>query len=128
MTEFHKASTIAEQAAFQIAKDWEGTSTVLRFLGKVPSGKCVVLIGNYAGGERAIFSALQKTIGDKESAAVYDLFSTHVDQRHTHKSGGNLLNTINRSIVDDILNRNGFKENTRVNSGYYKNMYSGGHG
>ena len=106
MSEFLRASTVAEKAAFQIAKDWEGTSTVLRFFGKVPPGKSVVLIGNYAGGESAIFSALQKTIGDEESAAVHDLFSTHVERPYTHKSGGNLLKTINQGLVDEILNRN----------------------
>ena len=107
MSEFHKASTVAEHATFQIAKQWEGTSMVLSFFGKVPTGKSVVLIGNYAGGERAIFSALQKTIGDKESAAVHDLFSTHVQRPHYHQSGGNLLKTINECVVDDILSRNG---------------------
>ena len=107
MSEFHRASTVAEQAAFQIAKDWEGTSTVLRFFGKVPPGKSVVLIGNYAGGERAIFSALQKTIGDEKSAPVHDLFKTHVERpSSTHRSAGNLLRTINQSLVDEILSRN----------------------
>ena len=108
MSEFHKASTVAENATFQIAKQWEGTSTDLSFFGKVPTGKSVVLIGNYAGGECAIFSALQKTIGDKESAAVHDLFSTHVQRPYyTQQSGGNLLKTINEFVVDDILSRNG---------------------
>ena len=107
MSEFHQASTVAEHATFQIAKQWEGTSMVLSFFGKVPTGKSVVLIGNYAGGERAIFAALQKTIGDKESAAVHDLFSTHVERPYTHQSGGNLLKTINAFVVDDILSRNG---------------------
>ena len=107
MSDLHQASTVAKHASFQIAKGWEGTSTILHFCGKVPQGPAVVLIGNYAGGERAIYSALQQTIGRHESPAVNGLFSTHVQRPYYNDlSSGNILGTIDTHILNGILKRN----------------------
>ena len=82
-------------------------SNVLRFYGKVPRGESVVLIGNYAGGENAIFTALQKTIRQEKSAALYGLFGKYIEEAYDNQSPGNLLTTINANMVNAILDRNG---------------------
>ena len=107
MSDLRQASIVAKHAAFQIAAGWEGTSTVLRFCGKVPRGHAVLLIGNYAGGERAIFSALQQTIGKPQSPAVNGLFSKCVQLPDDDNSSSvNILGTIDRQVLNAILKRN----------------------
>ena len=96
---------VAKRATFQLSRGWEGVSNVLRFHGKVPYGKSVVLIGNYAGGENAIFTALQKTVCKGKSAALCGLFGRYLVDVSDDESDRNLLQHVSKDIVDTILLR-----------------------